>query len=38
MGDEEYNARAERGRVSLKNYLRSDEFYREAYTAVYKEG
>jgi len=36
MGDEEYCERAERGRQTLKNYLRPMEFYRKSYTAVYK--
>jgi glycosyltransferase involved in cell wall biosynthesis len=37
MSDEEYCERGERGRISLKDYLRPMEFYRESYTALYKE-
>lgn len=36
MNDEEYRDRAERGRDSLKYFLRPMEFYRESYTAVYQ--
>lgn len=34
MPDKEYCERAERGRQTLKDYLRPMEFYREAYTAL----
>jgi glycosyltransferase involved in cell wall biosynthesis len=34
MSDEEYGERAERGRATLKEYLRPMEFYRQSYTAV----
>jgi glycosyltransferase involved in cell wall biosynthesis len=36
MSDEEYCERGERGRKTLKDYLRPMEFYRESYAAVYK--
>jgi glycosyltransferase involved in cell wall biosynthesis len=36
MNDEEYRDRAERGRETLKDYLRPMEFYRESYAAVCK--
>lgn len=35
MSDKEYCERAERGRKTLKDYLRPMEFYRKSYTAVY---
>src|ERR1700685_2885786 len=34
MSDEEYCKRAERGRETLKDYLRPMEFYRESYVAI----
>jgi glycosyltransferase involved in cell wall biosynthesis len=34
MSEEEYCERGERGRTTLKDYLRPLEFYRESYTAV----
>jgi glycosyltransferase involved in cell wall biosynthesis len=34
MSDAEYSGRGERGRVTLKDYLRPNEFYRESYTAM----
>jgi glycosyltransferase involved in cell wall biosynthesis len=34
MSDEEYCERAERGRETLKDYLRPMEFYRESYAAI----
>jgi len=37
MSDEEYCERGERGRNTLKDYLRPMEFYRESYAAVYNE-
>jgi glycosyltransferase involved in cell wall biosynthesis len=36
MNDAEYGERAERGRETLKDFLRPMKFYREAYNAVYK--
>ena len=38
MSDEEYCDRAERGRASLKVFLRPMEFYREAYASLVKNG
>jgi len=38
MREEEYCERGERGRTTLKDYLRPIEFYRESYAAVYKAG
>ncbi len=37
MNNEEYAERGERGRTTLKDYLRPMKFYREAYSAVYNE-
>lgn len=37
MSEEEYCERGERGRKTLKDYLRPVEFYRESYAAVYRE-
>jgi glycosyltransferase involved in cell wall biosynthesis len=37
MSDQEYNERGERGRITLKDYLRPNEFYRKSYTTVYNE-
>jgi glycosyltransferase involved in cell wall biosynthesis len=37
MSDKEYCERGERGQKTLKDYLRPNKFYRESYTAVYKE-
>jgi len=36
MSEEEYCERGERGRSTLKNYLRTMDFYRESYKAVYQ--
>lgn len=36
MNEEEYRERGERGRDTLKDFLRPMEFYRESYTAVYQ--
>jgi glycosyltransferase involved in cell wall biosynthesis len=36
MGEQEYLERGERGKRTLKEYLRPMEFYRESYTAVLK--
>jgi glycosyltransferase involved in cell wall biosynthesis len=36
MSEEEYYERGERGRKTLKDYLRPIEFYRESYAAVYR--
>jgi glycosyltransferase involved in cell wall biosynthesis len=36
MNDDEYRDRAERGRDTLKDFLRPMEFYRESYTAVFQ--
>jgi len=38
MNNEEYFDRAERGRDTLKDFLRPMEFYRESYNTVYKGG
>jgi hypothetical protein len=35
MSDKEYNERGERGRRTLKDYLRPNEFYRESYAALF---
>jgi glycosyltransferase involved in cell wall biosynthesis len=35
MSNDEYCERGERGRITLKDYLRPVEFYRESYAAVY---
>ena len=37
MGEAEYLERAERGRSTLKTFLRPMEFYREAYTSLIKK-
>jgi glycosyltransferase involved in cell wall biosynthesis len=36
MSEEEYRERGERGRETLKDYLRPMEFYRESYAAVHQ--
>jgi glycosyltransferase involved in cell wall biosynthesis len=36
MTEQEYGERAERGRQTLKDYLRPMEFYRQSYTSVFR--